>query len=246
MNLITSPTLTHRNNGIDPRESIPADREIGRPEITNGTAVKRPRILAHPVAQHALTTLRDRRTRVKHLRAYSNQLLTILALEATTGIPLRDATINLESGVHTGKALGKPVVFLSLTRHGLGLSHNVSEIIPGVSIGSISLENSGGREQPEPRLHLTNAPALQEARVILFDPAVSSGSMVALALQLLRKSGANDLVVASFVMSMAGMERVLTVAPSATVITTAVDDFDAKRGLRPGIGDFAERLYATD
>ncbi len=246
MTLITSTTTSHRHNGIDPRELVPAGREIGRPDYAPpAPAARRPRILSHPIAQHALTALRDRRTRARHVRFYSNQLLNALTLEATASLALHEISVETTSGTQAGKILGKPVIFMSLTRHGLGLAHNVTEIIPGVSIGSITLEKVEGAELPVPRLHLSNAPSLQEARVIVFDPTVTTGKTAALALQLLRKSGAGDLVLASFIMSNQGLDRIMTTIPDLTVITGAIDGYDQKRGLQPGMGDFAARLYET-
>lgn len=245
--LITTTTASPRNNGIDPRERLPAGRERGLPDFSKPVAAtRRPRIVAHPVAQHALTALRDQRTRAKSLRYFGNQLLTHLTVEATGGLPTREIDIEQSGGLHASPTLARQVVFLSLTRHGLGLSHNVAELIPGVSIGSITLESPDKNQSPEPRFHLANAPALHEARVIVFDPVVSSGRVAGLALQMLRRSGATDLALASFVIGNQSLDHLLALLPDLAIVTAAVDDYDPKRGLRPGLGDFAERLYAAE
>jgi uracil phosphoribosyltransferase len=203
-------------------------------------------VLDHPIARHALIALRDQHTTPKHIRYYSHQLLTLLTIEATRNLPTRSTAVEATYGVATGEALSKPVIFISLNRHGLGLSHQVGDLIPDALVGSISLDNSTER-RVEPRLHLSNAPALHEARVIVFDPVVGSGLSAGIALALLRRSGANDMTMMSFIMSSAGVPRILTAAPETALFTAAIDtEFDPKRGPLPGIGKFSHRFYDDD
>ena len=145
---------------------------------------------------------------------------------------------------HSGHAIGKPVVFLSLVRHGLGLAYNLADLIPAVSIGTVSLEYASDRRRVESRLHLVNAPSLRDARVMLFDPIIGTGISVGSALTLVHRSGATDLSLLSYVVSAEGLARVQAAVPEVVVWTAAIDpDLDPKRGPLPGIGDFASRLY---
>jgi uracil phosphoribosyltransferase len=129
----------------------------------------------------------------------------------------------------------------------LGLSHGIADYVPNIFIGSVTLDHVSNSSRLEPRLHLANAPALNESRVILFDPIVASGISVGLALQLLRKSGATDLSLVSFVMSAPGLKRVQATMPDVMLWTAAVDEeLDPKRGPLPGIGNLGERLYSNE
>ncbi len=201
-------------------------------------------IVDHPIAQHALTVLRNKHTPPDRFRWASNQLLAMLAWEATRTLPLREEAVETPHADHVGRALARPVVFLALTRHGLGLAHNIADVIPEVSVGAVSLERPH-RDQPiEPRLHLISAPSLDTVRIFLFEPVVSGGLSATLALNHLRRSGATDIALLSFVVSSPGLEAVLADVPDVTVWTAAVDpEWDPKRGTIPGLGDFAGRLY---
>lgn len=243
--VITSPSKPDRTNGADPRESV-GGRDGMRSERHAASAIKKPVVVDHAIAQHALSVLRDRDSDARKLRIVSHQLLTILAFEATRALPLREVESDHAGGTSAGKNLSKPVVFVSLTRPGLGLAHTIADLIPNVSVGNVSLDRSSGAQRLEPRLHLVSAPPLSSSHVILFDPLVASGVSAGIALHLLRNSGAADLTLLSFVISSAGLKRVQSIIPDAGVWTVAIDDQpDPKHGLLAGIGNLGERLYSS-
>ena len=188
--------------------------------------------------------LRNKFTAAPEFRQHSEQLLVLLAVEALRTLPTRDDMVQTHSTTHTGQVLAKPVIFLSVSRHGLGLAHKAAEFIPHLHVGSISLDRSGDTLGIEPRLHLANAPALGDVRVILFVPVIASGSSASQALKFLRKAGATDITLLSFLVSFQGLSRLQTGMPELNVWTAAIDsDWDSKRGPLPGLGNFAERLY---
>ena len=55
-----------------------------------------------------------------------------------------------------------------------------------MNAGSISIERSDDAGGVEPRLHLSAAPSLDKASVILFQPVVASGASAVVALDLLQ------------------------------------------------------------
>jgi uracil phosphoribosyltransferase len=224
-----------RGVGSYPRSNSDTVDDSYSPPPTNINVVE------HPVAQHALTALRNKHTPTKQFRVFSNQLLVLLALEATRTLPTREEAVETPAGSHAGSALGKPVIFLSLTRQGLGLAHTLADFIPGMSFGSITLDHSKHRE---PRLHLVNAPLLTDARVIIFDPVVGAGFSASSAVHLIHASGAADISLLSFLISSPGLKRIQAAIPGLTVWTAAIEpELDPKRGPLPGLGNFAERLY---
>jgi uracil phosphoribosyltransferase len=200
--------------------------------------------VSHPIALHALAALRNRETAPEQFRTFCSQLLVLLAIESTRTLPTRDPALDGVSGPDGAQALGKPVVFLSLTRHGLGLAHQVADFVPNMAVGLINLGQPGNGHLLEPRMHLVNAPVLSEARVILFNPVVATGLSTSVALNLLGSSGAKDVTLLSFLTSAAGLDRVLRTLPGLVVWTAAVDsDWDSKRDSLPSLGNFGERMY---
>jgi uracil phosphoribosyltransferase len=207
-------------------------------------AIKNINVVDHPIARHALAALRNRETGPEQFRIFCSHLLVLLAIESTRTLPTRKPAVGAVSGPDGAQMLEKPVVFLSLSRHGLGLAHQVADFIPNLSVGLIHLGQSGNGQLLEPRMHLVNAPALSDARVILFNPVVATGLSTSVALNLLRSSNAEDITLLSFLTSAAGLDRVLRALPVLIVWTAAVDsDWDSKRDSLPSLGNFGERLY---
>ena len=201
-------------------------------------------VLDHPVAQHALTQLRNRHTPSLQFRDNSQQLLLMLTLDAVRNLPTREEPVETHRGLHVGQIVAKPVVFFSLYRHGLGLAHSVAGILPGLQAGNISLDRAPDGQGLEPRMHLHSAPMLDTTRVILFDPVIASGNGASLALQLLRRSGATGVTLITFVGSLPGLSRLQSAYPDLQIWTAGIDaELDLKHGPVPGIGNFAERLF---
>ena len=201
------------------------------------------RVLEHPIADHILAALRDRDTPPEQFRLHCQRLLLFLLVEATRSLPrgeFKGEAVRDGTSKRTGK---KVVVFLSLNRHGLGLTHQMADCIPDAVTGVISVDEAD-RGRPEARLHLVRAPALSEARVMVFAPVVATGLSTCLALKLLRRSGATDITLISLITSEVGQMRIQASDPGIEMWTAAVDhDWDSRLGPVPGIGNFVERLY---
>ena len=242
--MITSPTKTDDLAAPKPRATLPPDPNGAVPSGPALPSSKKVTVVKHPVAQHALTALRSKLTAPHDFRTISNQLLVMLVMEATRTLPTREESVPGPADVVVGQTLAKPVVFLTIARQSLGLAHRMADFFPDLLVGSISLGHAEGGQQSVARLHLPHAPALSDARVIIFDPIVATGSSSSRAINLIRRSGASDISLVSFVISDPGLSRVQATFPDLAVWTAAIDfKLDARRGPLPGVGDFAERLY---
>jgi uracil phosphoribosyltransferase len=200
-------------------------------------------VLDHPIALNAMGVLLHERTPPEYFRAFSRQLLMLLAIESTRTLPVREHT-DEPLPISGSRGFGKRMIFLALSGHCLGLIHQVAEFIPDISVGLINLRRGESDTHHDSRLHLVNAPALSDACVILFNPVVSTGSSTNLALEFLHRSGAVDVRLLSFLVSAAGLERVLGKCPDLPIWAAAIDrNWDSKQGAFPGLGDFGARLY---
>jgi uracil phosphoribosyltransferase len=244
LQLTTSPIKTDPIPGLDSRTPHPAEPNG---TATNGSAFplsKRVTVTKHPIAQHALTVLRNPLTPPPRFRTISNQLLVMLVMDATRTLPLRGESAAGSGDDGSGQVVAKPVVFLTVARHGLGLAHRMVDFFPDLLIGAISFDAGQSGNGSESRLHLPNAPALSDARVILFQPVVATGGSSSRAISLVRRSGATDIALVSFLVSAPGLGRLQSSFPDLSVWTASIENkLDARRGPLPGIGDFAERLY---
>jgi uracil phosphoribosyltransferase len=192
----------------------------------------------------ALTALRDKKTGPERFRAMSNLLLMLLTVDALRDLPIREKAISATGGSSLGKVEGKAVLFISVDRSGIGLVHNIVDHIPNLLVGSVSFEPRGEMGGMEPQLHFSAAPALDKARVILFHPIVATGHSAVVALDLLTRAGANDVMLVTYMISFEGLNRIHTRFPEVTIWTGMIDsDWNSTRGPMPGFGKFSERLF---
>jgi uracil phosphoribosyltransferase len=231
-----------RSQGEGSGESI-STTLAGGAAAAEQAASKKVNIVVHPLAETALTAMRDKTTPPDKFRVMSNLLLMLLTVEATRNLPTREKIIDSAEGSRVGRTIGQPMLFVSMHRSGLGLVHNIVEHIPNLLAGSISMERLGDAGV-EPRLHLSAAPSLDKASVMLFQPVVASGRSAVVALDLLTRSGAKDLILVSYLTSFQGLTRIHSSFPDVRILSAAVDtEWNSARGPMPGLGNLSDRLF---
>jgi uracil phosphoribosyltransferase len=78
-------------------------------------------IIAHPLASHIMTHLRDVTTKPATFRTLCYQLSLLLAIEATADLPTEDKPIQTPLEPMTGRVLThQPLVVVPILRAGLG------------------------------------------------------------------------------------------------------------------------------
>ena len=201
-------------------------------------------VLSHPLADHALTHLRDRTTKPATFRTLSHQLGLLLALEATRDLPTRSHAVNTPLEPHTGKILAGGLVVVPILRAGLGMVQPYLDLFPEVSVGYVGLERDHATAVA--RSYYCKLPPLAGKRVLCVDPMLATGGSAVTALDLLRGAGAADLALVVIVASPEGVAAVVAKHPTVPIFTAALDrELSAQKYILPGLGDFGDRLYGT-
>ena len=201
-------------------------------------------VLLHPLADHALTHLRDHTTKPATFRTLAHQLGLLLALEATRDLPTRPHAVNTPLEPHTGKVLAEQLVVVPILRAGLGMVQPYLDLFPDVSVGYVGLERDHATARA--RSYYCKLPPLGGKRVLCVDPMLATGGSAVTALNLLREAGAADLALVVIVASPEGVAAVHAAHPTVPVFTAALDrELDAKKYILPGLGDFGDRLFGT-
>jgi uracil phosphoribosyltransferase len=201
-------------------------------------------ILQHPLADHALTHLRDRTTKPATFRTLAHQVGLMLALDATRDLPVRSHAVNTPLEPHTGKILAEGLVVVPILRAGLGMVQPYLDLFPEVSVGYVGLERD--HQTAVARSYYCKLPPLAGKRVLCVDPMLATGGSAVTALDLLREAGATDLALVVIVASPEGVAVVEKAHSSVPIFTAALDrELNAKKYILPGLGDFGDRLYGT-
>ena len=79
-------------------------------------------VFDHPLIQHKLSFIRDKKTGSKDFRQLTNEVGSLMAYEITRDLPLEDVVVETPIQKTTCKRLaGKKVVFVPILRAGLGM-----------------------------------------------------------------------------------------------------------------------------
>jgi uracil phosphoribosyltransferase len=203
----------------------------------------------HPLVAHKLTALRDTSTASPAFRRLTDELVTLLAYEATRHFAVDAVTVNTPLAPANGVRLAQPApVVVPILRAGLGMLDGMMRLLPGADIGFLGMvrdETSLVATMYADRLPVD----LHGREVFLLDPMLATGGTLVASAQLLGQRGASHVTAICLLAAPEGLRRVQEAFPedaetTITVVTAAVDERLDDRGyIVPGLGDAGDRLF---
>ncbi len=199
----------------------------------------------HPLAQDALLTLRDVRTRPDEFRRAATRISIVLATEALRDLPSAEAGVDTPIGPAAGRILAGDIVVVPVLRAGLGMLDAVLTLVPGARVGHLGLERDEVTAVASQYYSRLPGP-IDRSYVLLIDPMLATGGSAAAALDVLHTAGARNVRLVCIVAAPEGVAFVQERHPGVTIYTPAVDaGLSARKYIVPGLGDFGDRLFGT-
>ena len=202
----------------------------------------------HPLIAHKLTTLRDERTDSPTFRRLVDELVTLLAYEATRDIRVAEVAVTTPVGPATGHRMAQPrPVVVPILRAGLGMLEGMTRLLPTAEIGFLGMIRD--EVTLEASTYADRLPSdLSGRQVFLLDPMLATGGTLIMAMDLVLARGARDVTAICILAAPEGIEAVdAAVAdriPEFTLVTAAIDERLNEHGyIVPGLGDAGDRLY---
>jgi uracil phosphoribosyltransferase len=206
-------------------------------------------VVDHPLVAHKLTALRDVRTDSPTFRRLADELVTLLAYEATRGVRVERHEIRTPVAPTTGVRLcsPKPLV-VPILRAGLGMLDGMTRLVPTAEVGFLGMVRD-----EQTLLASTYANRLPEdlsgRQVFLLDPMLATGGTLAAAIRFAFDRGADDVVAICLLAAPEGVAAVeAAFGPEApvTIVAAALDERLNGHGyIVPGLGDAGDRLYGV-
>jgi uracil phosphoribosyltransferase len=202
-------------------------------------------VIAHPLVQHNLARLRDRRTQPQEFRRLLGEIAALMIYEATRSFGVKKLSVRTPLESARGFRLEREVVLVPVLRAGLGMLDSILQLIPHARVGFIGLK----REETTLRAvfyHKSFPKNLGRFEVVLIDPMLATGGSAVAALDLLVEQGAKHIRLVNLVAAPEGIRRVRQNYPRVPIFTAAVDrQLNEKGYILPGLGDAGDRLFGT-
>ncbi|MDN5808212.1 MAG: uracil phosphoribosyltransferase [Brevibacterium sp.] len=201
----------------------------------------------HPLIAHKLSVLRDQSTDSARFRQLTEELVMLLAYEATRSVAVEDKEITTPVTTFTGTRLAEPrPVVVPILRAGLGMLDGMLRILPTAEVGFLGMVRD--EETFEPSAYADRLPDdLSGRQIFVVDPMLATGGTLAMAIDFLLARGARDVTAVCLVSAPEGVERIeKDYAESANVeiYTAALDEKLNEKGyIVPGLGDAGDRMY---
>ena len=207
-------------------------------------------VVDHPLVSHKLTTLRDVGTASPEFRRLTEELVTLLAYEATRDVRVDATTISTPVARTEGVTLSRPrPLVVPILRAGLGMLEGMMRLVPTAEVGFLGMVRN--EETLEASTYAERLPAdLSGRQCYVLDPMLATGGTLAAAISFLVDRGADDITAICLLAAPEGcanLERGLAeVRVPVRVVTAAMDEKLNEVGyIVPGLGDAGDRLYGV-
>ena len=203
-------------------------------------------VLDHPLIQHKLAILRNKKTSVKEFRELVGEIAGLMCYEAARNLPSRE--VEVQTPVATAKCRmlsGKKLAIVPVLRAGLGMVDNMVELIPSAKIGHIGLYRDP--ETHKPVEYYCKLPEDISNRVVyVVDPMLATGGSSIAAIQLLKDKGCKSIRLLCIIAAPEGVKAMQEAHPDVDIYIGAMDQKLNDHGyIVPGLGDAGDRIFGT-
>ncbi len=204
-------------------------------------------LLDHPLIQHKLTLMRDRRTPTIQFRRLLHEVALLMGYEVTRDLPMMSEPIETPVAPMDAPIIaGKKVAIVAVLRAGLGMMDGLLELIPSARIGHIGLYRDEKTKRPVE--YFVKLPEPEGRLFILVDPMLATGHSAVAAVDVLNRRGVDDasIRVLALVAAPEGVAVFHAAHPSVPVYAAALDErLNEHAYIVPGLGDAGDRLFGT-
>jgi uracil phosphoribosyltransferase len=210
----------------------------------------RTHVADHPLIAHKLTTLRDERTDSPTFRRLADELVALLAYEATRDVRVESVTVQTPVAEARGVKLAtpKPLV-VPILRAGLGMLDGMMRLLPTAEVGFLGMVRN--EETLEAATYAERLPEdLSGRQCYVLDPMLATGGTLAAAIHFLVRRGADHITAICLLSAPEGCARLEKELEGldvpVTVVTAGMDERLNELGyIVPGLGDAGDRLYGV-
>ena len=202
-------------------------------------------LVDHPCVQHKLAIIRDVETGHKRFRELATEITKFVCYEALKQVRTKEITVETPVAPATCRKIDTDIVVVPILRAGVGMLEGILELVPTARVGFVGLYRD--EETKQPITYYERFPRqIRGGTCIVIDPMLATGGSTVAALDLLKSSGAENIVVICIVTCPEGIELVEAQHPDVEIYAAAIDEkLNEKKYIVPGLGDAGDRLFGT-
>jgi uracil phosphoribosyltransferase len=206
-------------------------------------------VVDHPLIAHKLTALRDESTDSPTFRRLTDELVTLLAYEATREVRVQPVTVRTPVGEAQGVRMARPEpLVVPVLRAGIGMLDGMIRLLPTAEVGFVGLARD--EESLVAATYANRLPAnLADRDVFVLDPMLATGGTLETVITMLADREAASVTAVSLLAAPEGVDRLAGAFPGdeplpVRVVIAGMDERLNDRGyIIPGLGDAGDRLF---
>ncbi|MFV0452397.1 MAG: uracil phosphoribosyltransferase [Propioniciclava sp.] len=202
----------------------------------------------HPLVAHKVRLLRDVETDSPTFRRLVEELVTLLAYEATREVRVDSVEVTTPITTTTGTHLSHPLpLVVPILRAGLGMLDGMMRLMPTAEVGFVGMVRD--EETLQPFTYAERLPHdLSGRQCYVLDPMLATGGSLGGTVTFLVDRGADHITCICLLAAPEGIENMRRLVDPAgvpcTLVVGAVDERLNEVGyIVPGLGDAGDRLY---
>ena len=200
----------------------------------------------HPLITHKITVLRDKNTPSPTFRLLVEELVTLLAYEATREVKVQEVDVETPLTKTKGVHLSNPQpIIVPVLRAGLGMLEGMMKLLPTAEVGFLGIKRN--EETLEPYTYAERLPDdLTGRQVFIIDPMLATGGTLIDSINYVFERGATDVTAVCLLGAPEGLKAVEEAVGNkhVTIVLGALDEKLNEIGyIVPGLGDAGDRLY---
>ena len=202
--------------------------------------------LNHPLIQHKLAILRNKRTGVKEFRELVSEIAGLMCYEATRNLPTEEVLVQTPvAQAKCRKLAGKKLAIIPILRAGLGMVDSMLDLIPSAKVGHIGLYRDPETHMPV-EYYCKLPEDIGNRQVFVVDPMLATGGSAIAAIDFLKKRGCKNITMMNIIGCPEGVKAVQEAHPDVDIYLAAIDEkLNDHAYIVPGLGDAGDRNFGT-
>ena len=203
-------------------------------------------IFEHPLIQHKISILRDKRTGTNEFRQLVDEIAMLEGFVALSDLPVED--VEVETPIETCMTpmiAGRKLAVVPILRAGLGMVSGILALVPSAKVGHIGMYRD--EETHEPQEYYCKLPdPIAERTIVVCDPMLATGGSAIDAINQIKKHGGKNIKFMCIIAAPEGLERLHREHPDIQIYVGSLDrQLNENAYICQGLGDAGDRIFGT-